>query len=319
MIHKMVNEFEPKVVIIDPISNFSSAGSALDARGDAAAPDRLPEVAPDHRHVREPHQRAATRWERTDVGISSLIDTWILLRDIELAGERNRGLYVLKSRGMKHSNQIREYLITSEGIELAGRLRRSGRRAHRLDARRPGRRARRPRRLRADRRSSASSATSRASAPRWKRRSRRCAASSRRSRTNPSAWPSRTGAREQQLVNDRSAAALAPRRRRSKKESQMNTRKNGSPVDSDKLGAAPVHRRPDAQVARRDQEPEEGLRRAPRRALRDRDHRPAEEPAPREGRPDRRHPDAGAQAARAAAQDHRRPFRHRAHAGRACS
>ena len=57
-------------------------------------------------------------WERTDVGISSLIDTWILLRDIELAGERNRGLYVLKSRGMKHSNQIREYLITSEGIEL---------------------------------------------------------------------------------------------------------------------------------------------------------------------------------------------------------
>jgi circadian clock protein KaiC len=57
-------------------------------------------------------------WERTDLGISSLIDTWILLRDIELAGERNRGLYVLKSRGMKHSNQIREFLLTSDGIEL---------------------------------------------------------------------------------------------------------------------------------------------------------------------------------------------------------
>jgi circadian clock protein KaiC len=56
--------------------------------------------------------------ERTDVGVSSLIDTWILLRDIELAGERNRGLYVLKSRGMKHSNQIREFLITGEGIRL---------------------------------------------------------------------------------------------------------------------------------------------------------------------------------------------------------
>jgi len=50
--------------------------------------------------------------------VSSLIDTWILLRDIELAGERNRGIYVLKSRGMKHSNQIREFLITPEGIRL---------------------------------------------------------------------------------------------------------------------------------------------------------------------------------------------------------
>jgi circadian clock protein KaiC len=50
--------------------------------------------------------------------VSSLIDTWILLRDIELAGERNRGIYVLKSRGMKHSNQIREFLITNEGIQL---------------------------------------------------------------------------------------------------------------------------------------------------------------------------------------------------------
>jgi circadian clock protein KaiC len=57
-------------------------------------------------------------WEHTDVGVSSLIDTWILLRDMELTGERNRGLYVLKSRGMKHSNQIREFLITSDGIEL---------------------------------------------------------------------------------------------------------------------------------------------------------------------------------------------------------
>jgi circadian clock protein KaiC len=57
-------------------------------------------------------------WEKTEVGISSLIDTWILLRDIELAGERNRGLYVLKSRGMRHSNQIREFLITPEGIRL---------------------------------------------------------------------------------------------------------------------------------------------------------------------------------------------------------
>jgi len=56
--------------------------------------------------------------ESTDVYVSSLIDTWLLLRDIEIGGERNRALYVLKSRGMEHSNQIREFRITGHGIEL---------------------------------------------------------------------------------------------------------------------------------------------------------------------------------------------------------
>lgn len=58
------------------------------------------------------------RLEATDVGISSLIDTWMLVRDIEVSGERNRGLYVLKSRGMNHSNQIREFVLSAKGIEL---------------------------------------------------------------------------------------------------------------------------------------------------------------------------------------------------------
>src|SRR5262249_15458095 len=56
--------------------------------------------------------------EETQSGISSLIDTWLLLRDIELGGERNRGMYVLKSRGMAHSNQIREFVLTDRGVEL---------------------------------------------------------------------------------------------------------------------------------------------------------------------------------------------------------
>jgi circadian clock protein KaiC len=53
------------------------------------------------------------------VGISSLVDTWLLLRDIEANGERNRGLFLLKSRGMAHSNQIREFRLTSHGVALA--------------------------------------------------------------------------------------------------------------------------------------------------------------------------------------------------------
>ncbi len=56
--------------------------------------------------------------EQSEVGVSSLMDTWLLLRDVELGGERNRVMYILKSRGMAHSNQLREFLLTDHGIEL---------------------------------------------------------------------------------------------------------------------------------------------------------------------------------------------------------
>ena len=56
--------------------------------------------------------------EQTELGVSSLVDTWLLLRDIELGGERNRGMYVLKSRGMAHSNKVREFMLTSAGFQL---------------------------------------------------------------------------------------------------------------------------------------------------------------------------------------------------------
>ena len=54
----------------------------------------------------------------SDTSISSLMDTWLTLRDIEANGERTRGMYVRKSRGMSHSNQIREFLFTNHGIDL---------------------------------------------------------------------------------------------------------------------------------------------------------------------------------------------------------
>jgi circadian clock protein KaiC len=116
-IHKVVNNFKPQVVIIDPISNFSNAGTAAEAE---AMLLRLIDFLKSRQITAMfVHLTAGgNAWEKTDVGVSSLTDTWILLRDIELAGERNRGLYVLKSRGMKHSNQIREFIVTSEGIKL---------------------------------------------------------------------------------------------------------------------------------------------------------------------------------------------------------
>ena len=98
--------------------NFVSVGASDRDQGDADAADRLPQGPPDHRPLHQPDRTAAAPWSRPTSAISSLIDTWLLLRDIEVDGERNRVLYVLKSRGMAHSNQIREFLITPRGIEL---------------------------------------------------------------------------------------------------------------------------------------------------------------------------------------------------------
>src|SRR6478752_1497667 len=56
--------------------------------------------------------------QNTDEGVSSLVDAWVLVRDIEFNGERNRGMYIMKSRGMKHSNQVREFIITDKGLDL---------------------------------------------------------------------------------------------------------------------------------------------------------------------------------------------------------
>jgi circadian clock protein KaiC len=56
--------------------------------------------------------------ENSQLGVSSLMDTWLLLRNTEYNGERNRTLFVLKSRGMAHSNQVREFVLSSAGIDL---------------------------------------------------------------------------------------------------------------------------------------------------------------------------------------------------------
>ena len=69
-------------------------------------------------HGERPLTHGGDSVEASSVGISSLIDTWILLRNLESAGERNRCLYVLKSRGMAHSNQVREFIISSRGVKL---------------------------------------------------------------------------------------------------------------------------------------------------------------------------------------------------------
>ncbi|HEU5182815.1 MAG TPA: circadian clock protein KaiC [Candidatus Polarisedimenticolia bacterium] len=116
-IHKLVQEVKPEVVIVDPISNLSQGANRRDS---TAMLTRLIDFLKGMEVTALlTCMTTDADQEKTDIFISSLVDTWLLLRDIELGGERNRAMYVLKSRGMAHSNQIREFLLTDRGIELA--------------------------------------------------------------------------------------------------------------------------------------------------------------------------------------------------------
>lgn len=114
---KLIDEFKPKVVIVDPITNLIAIGNETEVKSMLA---RLIDYlkAKQITALFTNLSQAGGALEQTEFGISSLMDTWLLLRDIEIGGERNRGLYILKSRGMAHSNQIREFLLTDKGIDL---------------------------------------------------------------------------------------------------------------------------------------------------------------------------------------------------------
>jgi len=116
-IHKFVDEFKPHIVVLDPISNLISVGTGEEVKGMLArVSDYLKMKGITALFTNLTH--AGGPLETTETAISSLMDTWILLRDIESGGERNRGIYILKSRGMAHSNQIREFLLTDKGVDL---------------------------------------------------------------------------------------------------------------------------------------------------------------------------------------------------------
>ncbi|HEU4812732.1 MAG TPA: circadian clock protein KaiC [Xanthomonadaceae bacterium] len=117
VVHRLVREIQPANVVIDPISNLSNAGTEQGAGSLLLRMIDFLKGAGITALLVNLTSGGESR-EATDVGVSSLIDTWLLVRDLESGGERNRGLYVIKSRGMKHSNQIREFLITSNGLQL---------------------------------------------------------------------------------------------------------------------------------------------------------------------------------------------------------
>ncbi len=116
-IHDLILEYKPDVVVLDPITDFFVVGSGAEVKSlvtriidflkTKGITTMLTTLTSEENAV-----------DDSMVGISSLIDTWISLRNIENNGERHRGLFILKSRGMPHSNQIRSFLLTNHGIKL---------------------------------------------------------------------------------------------------------------------------------------------------------------------------------------------------------
>lgn len=116
-LHRCVEEFQPSLLILDPITNFVMSGTPTQVKSMLI---RLIDLLKTRQitslftSLTEPDGSL----ERSEAGVSSLIDTWLLLRFVESNGERNRTLYILKSRGMAHSNQVREFTISEHGVDL---------------------------------------------------------------------------------------------------------------------------------------------------------------------------------------------------------
>jgi circadian clock protein KaiC len=120
MMHDLVRAFRPAVVAVDPISNLTMAHGDAEVKPtlmrliDFLKKEQITAIFTSLTNGGD----ATTAPDDSQLGISSLMDTWLLLRNVEFTGERNRTIFVRKSRGMAHSNQVREFILSDKGIDL---------------------------------------------------------------------------------------------------------------------------------------------------------------------------------------------------------
>jgi circadian clock protein KaiC len=114
---KEIAEFQPQVVIVDPITSLMVAGTDSETKGmvtrliDYLKGGQVTSLFTSLTH-------GGHSLQQSEIAMSSLMDSWLLFQDSEGNGERNRVLYVIKARGMAHSNQVREFLISNRGVDL---------------------------------------------------------------------------------------------------------------------------------------------------------------------------------------------------------
>jgi len=117
LLQKLVEEFQPSVMVIDPLTNLISIGSDSEVKSMLVRLIdylKMKQITALFTSLTGGGEAEAA----SEVGISSLMDTWLLVRNLESNSERNRGLYVLKARGQAHSTQVREFRLTDRGIDL---------------------------------------------------------------------------------------------------------------------------------------------------------------------------------------------------------
>jgi circadian clock protein KaiC len=150
--HRLIDDWQPRVVVVDPVTNMIAVGSEIEVKAMLARLIdfmKLRQITALFTSLTEGGRAA----ERTDLGVSSLMDVWMVVGNLETNGERNRTLQIVKARGMAHSNQVREFVMTDRGIALVDVSRRadgsvaigSARSAQQLDVRGGGPKPRRTR------------------------------------------------------------------------------------------------------------------------------------------------------------------------------
>jgi len=115
--HRLIDDWKPRVVVVDPVTNMIAVGSEIEVKAMLARLIdfmKLRQITALFTSLTEGGVAA----ERTDLGVSSLMDVWMLLGNPEANGERNRTIQIIKARGMAHSNQVREFVMTDHGITL---------------------------------------------------------------------------------------------------------------------------------------------------------------------------------------------------------
>ena len=116
-IHDAIANFRPAVTVFDPITNLIQIGTEREVK---AMLTRLI----DYLKLQQitgmflSLSAGGSNLDQSEVGVSSLMDAWLVVRNLESGGERNRALYVLKARGLAHSNQVREFVLSSSGVDL---------------------------------------------------------------------------------------------------------------------------------------------------------------------------------------------------------
>jgi len=123
-IHRLIEEWKPRIVVMDPVTNLIAVGSEIEVKAMLARLIdfmKLREITALFTSLTEGGGAA----EVTDLGVSSLMDVWMLLGNLEANGERNRAIQIVKARGMSHSNQVREFVMTDRGITLVDVSRRA--------------------------------------------------------------------------------------------------------------------------------------------------------------------------------------------------